>query len=46
MWEGILECLKWYNFDEIYIFKFFDENNNFYLLGGLISINDKKYKKK
>ena len=45
MWEGILECLKWYNFDEIYIFKFFDENNNFYLLGGLISINDKNIKK-
>lgn len=44
MWEGILECLKWYSFDKFYIFSFIENNENFYLLGGLVSIKYPKVK--
>nr|YP_010714076.1 hypothetical protein P2X57_mgp26 [Fuscoporia gilva]WDD39639.1 hypothetical protein [Fuscoporia gilva] len=40
----MLECLKWYNFDEFFISNFVENNKNFYLLGGLVFTKDKKMK--
>lgn len=37
-WEGKLDCLKWYNFDEFFI----ENNKSFYLLGDLVYTKNHK----